>query len=279
MSSNRRCGDSTSSRPPPNIPTSWPSSIWCRSTRRCPACGGTRSPTGSTRSRMSPGSRHCGTICHAPRRRHAGGGRRRAPATRTRSPTPAAICATGDSSPNLPGLLRPISTDRFVFDGGSRRRPHDRRVAGDPARRRRHQQAGCCPSWRTATSPASTASTIRSRWSPEPVRAACSTRPIRPLPSQDPIDADGRMNLFGRPVDETSGVAALRVPPAVPQHGAADRGEHGLVPARRRRAAAGRLAAGRPPSPRRRARRLRRGDPPPRSDRSASACCCCWSSA
>jgi signal transduction histidine kinase len=106
--------------------------------------------------------------------------------------------------PNLPGLLRPIATDRAVFDGISR--------AGDTT-----------AAWLVIRLDIDV---IRTRMLPElasryftgvdgldyQVALVAGTDPRRVLYSseasfgeQNPIDADGRMNLFGRPVDSTRG--------------------------------------------------------------------------
>ena len=104
--------------------------------------------------------------------------------------------------PNLPGLLRPISTDRFVFDGLSR-----------PGR--------ATAAWLVIQLDVNV---IGRRVLPElanryfsgvdgldyQVALVAGTGPRRIMYSSDPsfavndpLDADGRMNLFGRPVDET----------------------------------------------------------------------------
>ena len=116
-------------------------------------------------------------------------------------PTRAAVCETGDSTPNLPGLLRPISTDLSLFDGRSR--------------------PGTIAAWLVIQL---NADIIGNRVLPElanryftgvdgldyQVALVAGTSPRRVIYSsdpsfavQDPLDADGRMNLFGRAVDET----------------------------------------------------------------------------
>ena len=246
----------------------------------CPACGGTRRPSASSRSRVSTPRGTAGTTCHALSTADARGGRRRrGPATRARSPTPARELRDWrfDAEPS-----RPASSD------------FDRRGSCSTASRSRGRTVAA---WLVIQLDLDV---ISSRVLPElasryftgvdgldyQVALVAGTRPRRVIYSSDPSFAVAGSDRRRRPDESvrTAGrrdrrLSALRVPPAVPEHGAADRGQHGLVPALRRRAAAGRLAAGRAASSRRRARRVRRRNPPSRSDRSASACCCCWSSA
>jgi signal transduction histidine kinase len=106
--------------------------------------------------------------------------------------------------PSLPALVRPLSTDRFVFDAVS------------PARRTE-------AAWLVIQLDPDV---IRTRVLPElanryftgvdgldyQVALVAGTRPRQVLYSsdpsfaeQDPLDADGRMNLFGRPVDAAVG--------------------------------------------------------------------------
>jgi signal transduction histidine kinase len=139
--------------------------------------------------------------------------------SRSAPPGPAAVVASrsGDTNPlaytssdlrgwrfdaRLPGMLRPISTDRSVFDGAPRQ--------GRPV-----------PAWLVIQLDRDVMS---SKVLPElaaryfsgvdgldyQVALVTGTRPRRVLYSsdadlaaQDPLDADGRMNLFGRPVDDT----------------------------------------------------------------------------